>query len=245
MPIDWTNILVGALGAGGVVTALLKHRYDMKKLTLQHEEDNDKAIYEAVTKERESLLMSHNSECERLHAQILESVKSGRPQLSEDGNKNLAKAKDIIYSNLWHLLFQFKFDRTYILQAHPKENSVMLSVLYEAKSEGVSSVIETHNNLEIAKYKSFARMLSSNDFMAIEDLVSSDIDCNIKSILENSGSKALFMCRLLDIDDNWVGTIIADSFEPRSDIDIDVLKTNMRAKARKIRNIVPDILTIK
>lgn len=225
---ELTEILLALGGAGGVVTVLLKHRYDMKKLNLGH-----KNVYDKLEEDKKNFATE-------LENKIKSNLDYEYSNLHKNKSRHIISNSDV-YNSLHYLMFKYGFSRVYVIQPHPKKKNKYLSVSYEVRQEGVTSVIQSYDRLQISKFSSDVKKLNMSDFTHISDIPKQIKDLNTRAKIELNGTTQLFAHRMLDEDNIWCGSIIAEYISTRINLHIYDIQEDMKTETIKIKNIIPDI----
>lgn len=163
----------------------------------------------------------------------------------EEQKKHIADAGNIatIFGELWELLYFLKADRVYIIQPHPLYKSMFISATLEVKNYGISSVKNTLTDVKIDSIPKFVQSLAKKDLIYIENTETADVEQKVKSIMMGNGCKSLFIKRLIDDQDRWVGNIVLGYIKPFEDYGIEqrLVERMTRTGAMAIQYILPEI----
>lgn len=163
----------------------------------------------------------------------------------EEKKKHIADAGNIatIFGELWELLYFLKADRVYIIQPHPLYKSMFISATLEVKNYGISSAKDTLTDVKIDSIPRFVSSLAKEDLIFIEDTETSNVESKVKSIMMSNGCKSLFIKRLLDEQDRWVGSIVLGYIKPfkESGVEQRLVERMTRTGAMAIQYILPEI----
>lgn len=163
----------------------------------------------------------------------------------EEQKKHIADAGNIatIFGELWELLYFLKADRVYIIQPHPLYKSMFISATLEVKNYGISSVKNTLTDVKIDSIPKFVSSLAKKDLIYIENTETADVEQKVKSIMMGNGCKSLFIKRLIDDQDRWVGNIVLGYIKPFEDYGIEqrLVERMTRTGAMAIQYILPEI----
>lgn len=169
-------------------------------------------------------------------------------KLKEDDKKQqVANAGNIatIFGELWELLYFLKADRVYIIQPHPLYKQMYISATLEVKNYGVSSAKNTLNNVKIESLPKFVSQLTKEDLIFIEDTEVAHVETKVKSIMVGNGCKSIFIKRLVDENNNWVGSIVLGYLRSFKDYGVDrkMVERMTRTSAMSIQYILPELKT--
>lgn len=167
-------------------------------------------------------------------------------KLKEDDKKQqVANAGNIatIFGELWELLYFLKADRVYIIQPHPLYKQMYISATLEVKNYGVSSAKNTLNNVKIESLPKFVSQLTKEDIIFIEDTEVAHVETKVKSIMVGNGCKSIFIKRLVDENNNWVGSIVLGYLRSFKDYGVDrkMVERMTRTSAMSIQYILPEL----
>lgn len=167
-------------------------------------------------------------------------------KLKEDDKKQqVANAGNIatIFGELWELLYFLKADRVYIIQPHPLYKQMYISATLEVKNYGVSSAKNALNNVKIESLPKFVQQLTKEDLIFIEDTEVAHVETKVKSIMVGNGCKSIFIKRLVDENNNWVGSIVLGYLRSFKDYGVDrkMVERMTRTSAMSIQYILPEL----
>ena len=167
-------------------------------------------------------------------------------KLKEDDKKQqVVNAGNIatIFGELWELLYFLKADRVYIIQPHPLYKQMYISATLEVKNYGVSSAKNALNNVKIESLPKFVSQLAKEDLIFIEDTEVAHVETKVKSILVSNGCKSIFIKRLVDENNNWVGSIVLGYLRSFKDYGVDrkMVERMTRTSAMSIQYILPEL----
>ena len=167
-------------------------------------------------------------------------------KLKEDDKKQqVVNAGNIatIFGELWELLYFLKADRVYIIQPHPLYKQMYISATLEVKNYGVSSAKNALNNVKIESLPKFVSQLAREDLIFIEDTEEAHVETKVKSILVSNGCKSIFIKRLVDENNNWVGSIVLGYLRSFKDYGVDrkMVERMTRTSAMSIQYILPEL----
>ena len=165
----------------------------------------------------------------------------------EDKKQQVVNAGNIatIFGELWELLYFLKADRVYIIQPHPLYNQMYISATLEVKNYGVSSAKNTLNNVKIETLPKFVARLAKEDLIFIEDTETADVETKVKSIMVGNGCKSIFIKRLVDENNNWIGNIVLGYLRPFKEYGVErkLIERMTRTSAMSIQYILPELKT--
>lgn len=163
----------------------------------------------------------------------------------DDKRQQVANAGNIatIFGELWELLYFLKADRVYIIQPHPLYKQMYISATLEVKNYGVSSAKNTLNNVKIESLPKFVSQLAKEDLIFIEDTEVAHVETKVKSIMVGNGCKSIFIKRLVDENNNWVGNIVLGYLRSFKDYGVDrkMVERMTRTSAMSIQYILPEL----
>lgn len=167
-------------------------------------------------------------------------------KLKEDDKKQqVVNAGNIatIFGELWELLYFLKVDRVYIIQPHPLYKQMYISATLEVKNYGVSSAKNSLNNVKIESLPKFVSQLAKEDLIFIEDTEVAHVETKVKSIMVSNGCKSIFIKRLVDENNNWVGSIVLGYLRSFKDYCVDrkMVERMTRTSAMSIQYILPEL----
>jgi hypothetical protein len=96
-----------------------------------------------------------------------------------------------------------------------------ISATLEVKNYGVSSAKNTLNNVKIESLPKFVSQLAKEDLIFIEDTEVAHVETKVKSIMVSNGCKSIFIRRLVDENNNWVGSIVLGYLRSFKDYGVD------------------------
>lgn len=165
----------------------------------------------------------------------------------EDKKSQITNAGNIatIYGELWELLYFLKADRVYIIQPHPLYKYLYISATLEVKNYGVASAKNTLNNVKMETLPKFASRLAKEDLIFIEDTEVADVETKVKSIMVGNGCKSLFIKKLVDENNNWIGSIALGYLRSFKEYGIEkkLVERMTRTSAMSIQYILPELKT--
>lgn len=169
-------------------------------------------------------------------------------KLKEDDKKQqVVNAGNIatIFGELWELLYFLKADRVYIIQPHPLYKQMYISATLEVKNYGVSSAKNALNNVKIESLPKFVSQLAKEDLIFIEDTEVAHVETKVKSIMVSNGCKSIFIKRLVDENNNWIGSIVLGYLRSFKDYGVDrkMVERMTRTSAMSIQYILPELKT--
>ena len=150
-----------------------------------------------------------------------------------------------IFGELWELLYFLKADRVYIIQPHPLYNQMYISATLEVKNYGVSSAKNTLTNVKIETLPKFVARLAKEDLIFIEDTEVADVETKVKSIMVGNGCKSIFIKKLVDENNNWIGSIVLGYLRPFKEYGVErkLIERMTRTSAMSIQYILPELKT--
>lgn len=163
----------------------------------------------------------------------------------DDKRQQVVNAGNIatIFGELWELLYFLKADRVYIIQPHPLYKQMYISATLEVKSQGVSSAKNALNNVKIETLPKFVAQLSKEDLIFIEDTETADVETKVKSIMVGNGCKSIFIKKLVDENNNWIGSIVLGYLKSFKTYGVErkLIERMTRTSAMSIQYILPEL----
>lgn len=144
-----------------------------------------------------------------------------------------------IYGELWRLLHELGCDRVYIIQPHPLVDNVYVSITIEVRRNGVVSMKQEINRMEMCDIALFCSKLATNDFMFYKDIAEEMRDKKAKSILSSNGAQSVIIKRLGDDKYEWIGSLVCD-FAKKTELSPDFIKGEMMQTACNIQYMLPE-----
>lgn len=163
----------------------------------------------------------------------------------QETEHNAKKAGNIsiIYGELWELLYFLKADRVYLIQPHPLYRELYISATLEVKKYGVSSIRDGLNEIKIESISKFVQDLAKIDFRFIRDIRNEQEipDSKMRSILTSNGCHSIAIRRLVDEENNWIGSIAVGYIHGYEDqVDQQLIEKMTRSSALSIQYILPE-----
>ena len=143
-----------------------------------------------------------------------------------------------VFGELWHVLYETKADRVYIVQPHPLGHVAFLSVQFEVKRKGISGMRESMQELPMSEVAVFSESLAKNLFMYFSDIDRQVTDKVAKSLLSVNGCNSVAIKRLNSSQD-WVGSIFCE-FTDNTEQDEGELRRILHEAAVNIQYILPE-----
>ena len=145
----------------------------------------------------------------------------------------------LVFGELWNLLYHLKADRVYIIQPHPLGREEMLTVVFEAKRKGVTSIRGNAQQLKISECANFASTLVKKPFMYIQDINKDVTDKFAKAKFSTSGCQHVIVKKLSDNRHDWVGSIFCE-FTDEMEVTMESAEEAMKQAATNIQFILPE-----
>jgi hypothetical protein len=144
----------------------------------------------------------------------------------------------VVYGEIGELRTEFDACRVYIAQPHPMGDIENISIYYEVKRKGVEDMRKHIQQLPLADIPTFSKRLSEEDWMHYTSL------CEVKdevadSLMHVAGTKQLFVVRLLDINDDWCGSLFLE-YTRKTKPNVALIKKHMEEAAKNIHLILPE-----
>lgn len=153
-------------------------------------------------------------------------------------NSRRRRHSAIVYGEIGELRAEFDACRVYISQPHPMGDIEKISIYYEVKRKGVEDMRKHIQQLPLADIPTFSKRLSEEDWMHYTSL------CEVKdevadSLMHVAGTKQLFVVRLLDINDDWCGSLFLE-YTRKTKPNVALIKKHMEEAAKNIHLILPE-----
>ena len=158
-----------------------------------------------------------------------EKIKIDNDKQMAINNRHIAS----IHGTLWELLHKLNADRCFIIQPHPEQKYMYLSVAFEVDRKGVSPVKDFFQNIPISDMAPFVKDLSSNVWMYYDDVEKQVSDKKAQSMMFLAGTKQLALRQLVDSNSSWIGTLVAEN--------IDIKEYDKESSMELITNIAVSI----
>ncbi len=136
----------------------------------------------------------------------IESWKEAEKKKGEERSENAAK----IYGELWRVLHGLGADRVYILQPHPLSHCLYLTIVFEVKRNGISSVRSSVQRLDMGSVPVFSAELAKRDFLMYGDISAELKDDQARGMMQGNGVASLYAKRLKDEAHGWTGSILCE-----------------------------------
>jgi len=163
----------------------------------------------------------------------------------ESKDKTAANSRNIaiIYGDLWQLLTKLGAERCYIIQPHPENKYLFLSVFLEVCKKGVSMMSEIIKDIPMSEVAVFSKELATVDYLYFDNVDSQICDLRIKSLMKIAGSTNIAIKQLLNIQKEWTGSLVVENTwnKPKDDKTQEIMKETMRSVAQTIQFILPPI----
>jgi len=159
--------------------------------------------------------------------------------LIEKTNSKRVNDIAVIYGELWGLLHNLNADRVYIIQPHPLINYLYISIGLEVTRKGVNKISYNIKNLNMSEVAHFCGQMVKDDFMHFKDIETSCIDKRAKAIFSTNGTRQLAIKKLVDVNDNWIGSLCLDSMS-EDGLDLDGNRAYLADTANNIQYILPE-----
>jgi len=137
----------------------------------------------------------------------IEQVRQDSVDKAAKNSRNIA----VIYGDLWQLLLRFEADRCFIIQPHPENKYMYISVFIEVYKKGVSAVREVVKNIPMSEAAIFSKQLATEAFMCFNDIDRQVKDLRIKSLMKIAGSTNIAIKQLVNIQNEWVGSLVVEN----------------------------------
>lgn len=153
-------------------------------------------------------------------------------------NSRRRRHSAIVYGELGELRSDFDADRVYIAQPHPMGDIEKVSIYYEVKRKGIESMRNHIQQLPLGDIPLFAKELADKDWIHIHNIdeVRDDV---AHTMMHVAGTKQLFITRLLDVNDDWCGSLFVE-YTRKHKVDERRVKHAMEELAKSIHLILPE-----
>ena len=153
-------------------------------------------------------------------------------------NSRRRRHSAIVYGELGELRSDFDADRVYIAQPHPMGDIEKVSIYYEVKRKGIESMRNHIQQLPLGDIPLFAKELADKDWIHIHNIdeVRDDV---AHTMMHVAGTKQLFITRLLDVNDDWCGSLFVE-YTRKHKVDERRVKHAMDELAKSIHLILPE-----
>ena len=153
-------------------------------------------------------------------------------------NSRRRRHSAIVYGELGELRSDFDADRVYIAQPHPMGDIEKVSIYYEVKRKGIESMRNHIQQLALADIPLFAKELADKDYIHIHNIdeVRDDV---AHTMMHVAGTKQLFIARLLDVKDDWCGSLFVE-YTRKHKVDEHKVKRAMDELVKSIHLILPE-----
>ena len=165
----------------------------------------------------------------------IEQIRKENQDKTAFNSRNIA----IIYGELWQLLTKLEADRCFIIQPHPENKYLYISVFLEVCKKGVSMVSEIVKDIPMSEVAVFSKDLATNIFMYFDDIDKQIIDLRIKSLMKIAGSTNIAIKQLVNMHNEWIGSLVVEN-TVKKQLD-DNTREIMRSIAQTIQFILPPI----
>lgn len=153
-------------------------------------------------------------------------------------NSRRRRHSAIVYGELGELRSDFDADRVYIAQPHPMGDIEKVSIYYEVKRKGIESMRNHIQQLPLGDIPLFAKELADKDWIHIHNIdeVRDDV---AHTMMHVAGTKQLFITRLLDVNDDWCGSLFVE-YTRKHKVDEHKVKRAMDELVKSIHLILPE-----
>lgn len=168
----------------------------------------------------------------------VESLKREKNEKHKQTNTDMAS----IYGELWGLLHTLKASRVIILQPHPLIRQSLISITFEVRRTGVSSVKKIMQDAQISNYAKMCSDLANKDFIFYKNMDEDCIDKRFKAVTQTNGVDSMMVKRMTDEVHDWTGSLFVDWSDKELDSsNIDYAKDLITNTANNIQYILPEI----
>ena len=145
----------------------------------------------------------------------------------------------IIYSELYQLLHTTKVDRIYIVQPHPLINNLYLTISIEVKRKGVSTMIGQVRRMPMGDVAHFVGQLAKEKWLVYNDIETAELDKKARAIMCMNGTSQVYIKRLADDNDRWIGSLFLENTGGNS-TNFEDIKGDIAETANNIQYILPE-----
>jgi len=179
---------------------------------------------------------SNQSSKDKMTDYKIEQMKLHNDEKINANNRQIA----VIYSELYDLRSKLDVDRVFIIQAHPENRNLYLSVSFEVDKKGVSLVKDNFQNIPISEMPKFAKMLSTTNWIHFNDINNQVDDKRAKSLMWMTGTTDVVIMQLVNSQNNWIGSLVSENIHGKKIDDSAAIET-MKTTANAIQFILPPI----
>lgn len=137
-------------------------------------------------------------------------IEKWKEDISKDSSKKVSNVATI-YGEMWGLLHTLNADRVFIIQPHPLINHLYLSIGLEVVRNGVNKLTYSIKDLPMADVANFTSDIAKEDFIFYKDTEEDCADKRAKALFSINGTSQLAIKKLIDLNDNWIGSLCIDS----------------------------------
>lgn len=184
---------------------------------------------------------SHERNTEARLAREKEEYERGRKEdilRAERESSRRRRHSAVIYGELGELRSDYDACRVYIAQPHPMGDIEKVSIYYEVKRKGVEDMRKHIQQLPLADIPQFGKTLAESAWIHYRSL--DDVRDEVAhSLMSVAGTKQVFALRLLDVRDDWCGTLFVE-YTRKCKVDEYRMKRSMEEVAKSIHLILPE-----
>ena len=173
---------------------------------------------------------------DRMTDMKIEKMRNENSERAALNNRHLAN----IHGAMYDVLYQLEADRCFIIQPHPEQRHLYLSVALEVDRKGVSAVKDIFQNVPISDMASFVKLMSSNLWLYYDDIGNQVEDKRVLSMMFLAGSKQIAIRQLNDVNNSWIGSIVFENINVK-DFDKQSAMEAIKNCANMIQFILPPI----
>ena len=126
---------------------------------------------------------------------------------SATSNRHIA----IVHGVLWELLHKLDADRCFIIQPHPEQKNLFLTVALEVDKKGISAVRDIFQNVPISDMANFTKKMATEVWMYFDDVSNQVEDRKAQSLMYLAGSMQIGIRQLIDAKGSWVGSLVVEN----------------------------------
>jgi len=152
-------------------------------------------------------------------------------------NRNIA----VVHGEMYDLLHRLDVDRVFIIQPHPENKQLYMSVALEVDKKGISAVRDIFQNVPISDMAGFVKELASNVWIYYDDINKQVSDKKVQSMMFIAGSTQIAIKQLSNVQGAWVGSLVVENIT-KKEIDDKVWREAMKNSANTIQFILPAII---
>lgn len=149
----------------------------------------------------------------------------------------------LVYGQLWHLLHALNCSRAFIIQPHPLDKQLYISLTYEVLRSGAVSLRESIVDEPMGGYALFCKTLAAEDFIFAADIddLKEEADKRFLALLANAGGAATAVKRLTDDRHDWTGSLFCIWHVGVKAEDKAIIQKELEEAALAIQYVLPEV----